>query len=329
MGNVATLSDKDRFLIENAAVGYQKAKDLLAWWKAKETAGALKKSTLSRPDRPELHLEYFYDALSLEGKDVTAMGCFWKSRFPRKAGSPATSDSTLKTFIQKQFMRRCHWIHPDTLPGGFEFKPVLYKAQGRDDYGMLAEAPDLDEIGEKYEWIVTEAIVYDFFRNIPGLNLGPGLLKKMPKMSSYVYLHKDYTTSFHPPVEGSVAECCFGYSFLPTPVSKSIFGYGPGMFKAAAKQFRFILLESGEIEIQMFFLVSTRSEKILNLGGFDPVYFSVNLANILTLNALDIRRRGHDKLDALQLELHARVYQSLLNGMSTYWENQTWTGTVR
>ena len=38
---------------------------------------------------------------------------------------------------------------------------------------------------------------------------------------------------------------------------------------------------------------------------------------------------AHDKLDALQLELHARVYQSLLNGMSEYWENQTWTGTGR
>src|SRR5258708_23818145 len=101
------------------------------------------------------------------------------------------------------------------------------------------------------------------------------------------------------------------------------------MFKAAAKQFRFVLLDTGEIEIQMFFLVSTRSEKILNLGGFDPVYFSVDLANLLTLNSLNIRQRAHDKLDALQLEIHARVYQSLLNGISAYWENQDWTATGR
>jgi hypothetical protein len=98
------------------------------------------------------------------------------------------------------------------------------------------------------------------------------------------------------------------------------------MFKAAVKQFRFILLDSGDIEIQMFFLVSPRSEKILNLGGFDPVYFSANLANILTLSAFNLRQRAHDKMDALQLELHARVYQSLLNGMRTYWENQNWRG---
>src|SRR5438067_1591030 len=169
------------------------------------------------------------------------MGCFWKSRFPRKANSPAAPDSTLQTFIQKEFMRRCHWIHPeDNLPGGFEFKPLLYKTQGRDEYGLLPEAPDLDEIGGKYEWIVMEAVVYDFFRNIPGLNLGPRWLKKMPKMSSYVLIHNDYFTSFHPPVEGAAAESCFGYSFLPTPVTKGIFGYGPGMFKAAAKQFRLI-----------------------------------------------------------------------------------------
>ena len=327
---MGALTARDQFLIENAAIGYQKAKDLLAWWKAKETAGALKKFTLDPPDRPELHIEYFYDALNLEGKDVSAMGCFWKSRFPRKPDSPA-SDSTLQTFIRKQFMRSSHWIRPDTLPGGFEFKPLLYKTQGRDEYGVLPDgpAPDLDEIGEKYEWVVMEAVVYDFFRNVPGLNLGPGMMKKMPKMSSYVFVHKDYTTSFHPPVEGTAAECCFGYSFLPTPVTKSIFGYGPGMFKAAAKQFRFILLDNGDIEIQMFFLVSTRSEKILNLGGFDPVYFSARLANILTLNSFNLNQRAHDKLDALQLELHARVYQSLLNGMSQYWENQSWTRAAR
>ena len=74
----------------------------------------------------------------------------------------------------------------------------------------------------------------------------------------------------------------------------------------------------------MFFLVSTRSEKILNLGGFDPVYFSAKLANLLTLKMLNLNQRTHNKLDALQLELHARVYQGLLNGMSEYWENQTW-----
>jgi hypothetical protein len=341
MDNVGALSGQDRFLIENAVIGYQKAKDLLAWWKAKETAGALKKLTLNPPDRPELHVDYFYDALILEGKDVSAQGCFWKSRFQRNPNSspgptrpapssegPAEPATTLQTFIQKQFTRRSHWTHPDGLPGGFEFKPLQYKLQGRDDYGVSPEgpAPDLDEIGAKYDWVVFEAVVYDFFRNVPGLNLGPGMLKKMPKMSSYVLIHKDYYSSFHPPVAGTVAECCFGYSFLPTPVTKGIFGYGPGMFKAAVKQFRFILLDSGDIEIQMFFLVSPRSEKILNLGGFDPVYFSANLANILTLSAFNLRQRAHDKMDALQLELHARVYQSLLNGMRTYWENQNWRG---
>ena len=331
MGNAGALTEKDRFLIENAAIGYQKAKDLLAWWKAKENGGALQKFTLNPPDRPELHIEYFYDALDLEGKPVSAMGCFWKSRFPRKSGPAAASGSTLQTFIQKQFMRRCEWTNPDQLPGGFKFVPLQYKLRGRDEYGVSPEgpAPGLDEIGERYEWVIMEAVVHDFFRNVPGLHLGPGLLKKMPKMSSYVLVHQDYYSSFHPPVAGTAAECCFGYSFLPTPVTKGIFGYGPGMFKAAVKQFRFILLDSGDIEIQMFFLVSTRSEKILNLGGFDPVYFSVNLANILTLNLLNIRQRAHDKLDALQLEIHARVYQSLLNGMSAYWEDRDWGETGR
>jgi len=329
---VGALTARDQFLIENAGIGYQKAKDLLAWWKAKETAGALKKFTLNPPDRPELHIEYFYDALNLEGKDVSAMGCFWKTRFPRKPGSPAASDSTLQTFVQKQFMRSSHWIRPDTLPGGFEFKPLLYKTQSRDEFGVLPEgpAPDLDEIGEKYEWVVMEAVVYDFFRNVPGLSLGPGMMKRCRRCPPTFSFTRIIRPAFIRRWKGPPPNVVSAYlSFLPTPVAKGIFGYGPGMFKAAAKQFRFILLDNGAIEIQMFFLVSTRSEKILNLGGFDPVYFSARLANILTLNSFNLNQRAHDKLDALQLELHARVYQSLLNGMSSYWENQNWSGAGR
>ena len=324
MGNLESLSEKNRFLIKNAEIGYQSAAELLSWWKETENSGVLRKIPAYPKYIPELN--YFYGAPTLSGKATTAMGCFWKSRFSPKISPSASSASGFVSFIHKNFLKGCLWKHPDGLPGGFEFKPLLYKRTSDGEYGIFPETEDLDlaAIRKKYEWVIMEAVVNDFFRNVPGLKLGPRMLSKMPVMASYVLVHKDYFTSLHPPEPGALAECCFGYSFLPCAVTKTIFGYGPGEFKAAVKQFRFIQMESGEIEIQMSFLVSPRSEKILSLRGFDPVYSLVNVANAVTLNLLKIRQRAHDKMDFFQLDVHARVYQSLLDGMRSIWEDQDW-----
>ena len=85
-----------------------------------------------------------------------------------------------------------------------------------------------------------------------------------------------------------------------------------------------------DVEIEMFFLVAGRSEKILSLwGGFDPVYFTVDVLNALTFNRLGIKQRAHDKLDANQLAAHARIYQSLIEGMRSCWEEQNWAEGYR
>ena len=358
MANLKSLTPKEQFLIQNAEAAFQRGGELLSWWKAKVSSGFASSFTHNPPQG----LSCFYDTLPLDaklvtvapaptvlpappvpapwpkltaqagalipvGKQATVQGCTWRSRYPRNAQLPQKADSSLQSFIQKQFLERCHWTHPDGLPGGFTFIPHYYKLEGEDEY-IVAEGPppDLSEIGQRYQWMIMEAVVNDFFRYAPGPH-SSWWLKKMPKMSSYVLVHKDYFSSFHPPIEGAISECCFGYSFLPCPVAPSIFGYGPGEFAAALKQFRFVLLENSDVEIQMFFLVSPRSQKILSLmGGFDPVYSSVNLANALTLNLFNIKQRAHNALDAIQLGLHAVIYQGLLDGLKTTWEDRDWAG---
>ncbi len=121
-----------------------------------------------------------------------------------------------------------------------------------------------------------------------------------------------------------MADFCFGYSFLPVPVKKTIFGYGPGAFVSAFKQFRWTLFPNSDVEVELKFLVSPRSQKILNLGGFDPVYGMVNVVNALTFNR-GFSQRAHDKLDNVQLQLHARIYQSLIEGMGKLWTERDWT----
>lgn len=333
MGNLESLSEKDQFLIKNAALGYEAARGLLAWWKDKESKGALHYFPLVYRGTPALDLNCFYDAMPHNGGETSVMGVTWKTRYERKRSSPPP-DPTLDSFIRKSFLQRCQWENPDHLPGGFHFIPHQYKLKGSDGYGAFGEGEELADVGDigtKYDWLVMESVVHDFFRNTPGPRMPTALLKKMPRMASYVLLHPDYFSSFFPPVPGTAAERCFGYSFLPCFVQKNIFGYGPGMFKAAVKQFRFILLQNGEIEIHMCFFVAPRSEKILSLGkkGRDPVYGAVNVINALTLNLLHFKQWAHDKLDASQLEVHARIYQSLLDGMKGVWENQDWISSIR
>ena len=334
MGNENSLSEKDQFLIKNAALGYEAAHNLLTWWKNKAAKGELRHFTLTQPGQPELSLECFYDAIPHDRGETSVMGVSWKTRYVRKRSAPSPPDPTLDSFIRKSFLQRCQWKNPDNLPGGFHFIPRQFKLKDREEYGAFGEGEhlaDIADIGAKYDWLVVEAVVHDFFRHAPGPRMGPRMLAKMPRMASYVLVHPDYFSSFFPPVEGTASEYCFGYSFLPCPVQKSIFGYGPGEFKAAVKQFRFTLLQNGELEIQMCFFVSPRSEKILKLGkkGRDPVYGTVNILNALTLNALQIKRRAHNKLDAIQLGVHARVYQSLLEGLKDVWENQDWISAQR
>ena len=330
MGTPGSLSEKDRFLIRNAEIGFRRAAQLLSWWKEKESCGALRKRNLDTRRRSRIHLEYFFDTLMLDDKPASAMGVFWKSRFQRKGKSEPQCGPTLQLFIQNQFLRRCCWTHADGLPGGFAFHALQYKLQDRDEYDVFpgtGPPADLAEIGRKYEWIVLEAVVHDFFRVMLGNTAW--LLSRMPVMSSYVLAHRDYFSSFFPPVEGAAEEYCFGYSFLPCPVTPNIFGYGPGKFAAAVKQFRFLLLRSGDVEIQTFFLVSGRSDKILDLRGFDPVYSSIDFLSRLTPQRLGLSERAHDRLDALQLAAHARIYQSLLDGLGEVWENQNWIAASR
>lgn len=319
------LSEKDQWLIQNGEIGYQKAAGLVDWWRAKKAAGQLATRTLDLPRNKSISITRFFDAMPTEdGKTVTAMGCSWKSRFSlREAeGEP----EPMHRSIGRHFFRRALWKNSDGLPGGFHFIPLNYRSLNGDGDGSFAPgAPvELGDLGSKYEWLILNAVVNDFFRNSPGPPMPTFMLKKMPVMASYILMHKEYLTPFDPAPADAIADYTCGYSFLPVPVTKNIFGYGPGKFKAAFKQFRWTLLPNSEVEIEMLFLAAPRSEKLLDLGGFDPVYGIIDLLNKLTLNR-GFGKWAHGKLDDFQLQVHARVYQSLLEGMKDSWTKRNWT----
>jgi hypothetical protein len=324
------LSEKDEWLIRNGEIGYQNAAGLNEWWLAKKAAGALSYHTLPMIRDASIKLPIFFDTMTVGGKVASVQGVSWKSRFSLKAvsGPPVT----MAEDIGHKFFPHAHWTHPYGMPAGFTFIPLIYRLLGNTGDGAFdgkvpaagVPGPELGEIGRKYDYMICNAIVNDFFLGTPGPRMPRFMLRKMPEMASYVMLHKDYMKPFEPPAAGAVADFSFGYSFLPVPVKKTIFGYGPGAFKSAFKQFRFTLLENSDVEVDMLFVVSPRSQKILDLGGFDPVYSLVALLNILTLN-LGFGKWAHNKLDDSQLQIHARIYQSLIDGMGKLWTERNWS----
>src|SRR6185295_3101808 len=98
------LSAKDQELIEGAAVAYQRAGELLAWWKKQRDAKALKYFPLAMPRSQDIQLECFFDTLTLGGKPSTVMATSWKSRFSRKpsarGGAPRLA---MDAFLNQKF----------------------------------------------------------------------------------------------------------------------------------------------------------------------------------------------------------------------------------
>jgi hypothetical protein len=137
-------------------------------------------------------------------------------------------------------------------------------------------------------------------------------------------LHEDLAIETTRAPKDVVAERRFGYAFLPREVESNFFGFGPGKFGAAIKQWRFLLFLNGDVEVQIAFLVAPRSERVLDFGGFDPVYASITLADALSLGAFGLRASGHAALDRVFLEHHGTVHADIVLGMADVWEAQRW-----
>ncbi len=329
----AALSAQDKLIIETAERALCNGRDLFAWWKNKESIQGLRAFNLLRDEQPSVGMVGFYDTMDLCGKQTTVMGCLQRARFKR-AGISSPDPETMELFCNTKFMRLCRVTHPVGLPGGFGYKALLYKLKGSDQYGVFSQSSegpvvDLAEIGKRYDWAVLRIDIYDFVRSMPGMARFPKIASKFREVM-YVAVHEDYFSQVQAPVPGALVEYRFGYSVLPYTVESSILGYGPARLTAAIKQFRFILFENGDLEIRINFISSPRSEKLLYLfGGFDPVYFSVRLANAITFNLFRLNQRAHDRADFFILGLHGRVHYNLIEGMRQIWEKQDWISAVR
>lgn len=310
-------------LAEGSERALRSGAQLLEWWKERGAAEGGKLFPLL-PESRDATMEGFFDQTEIDGKRTSVMGCLQTLRFsPQPAAD--LPEGSINDFIARNLFRISEWRHPNGLPGGFGYTPLLYKSGGQYAPYPQGKALHLGEVGPAYECLVLRVEIHDFLRCFPPLKRFADRLSSKIREAAYIVIEPGYMHGTFPLSSDVAVETDLGYSFIPLAVHPSFFGYGPGRFGTAIKLFRFAALKTGGLEVKLAFLSAPRSEKVLYIRGFDPVYGLFHLFDLLTLGKMRIRERVHDKFDFIMLRQHGQVHQDFITGLRSEWEGHRWT----
>jgi hypothetical protein len=161
---------------------------------------------------------------------------------------------------------------------------------------------DLREIGEKYEWIISKVRIFEFNLSFQPFGEGTPELRIPRREENYLVISRDFIADQENPSPDVLGEYGFGYALIRYAPDGDIFAYGPGLFAAGFQTFKFQLLKSGAIRARMVFVVN-RPERIMNIE-LDPIDWSFRLADLMSLG-LTSRLFGpiKDALDRLPLRI--------------------------
>jgi hypothetical protein len=322
-------SEKQQLLAGLAERGLREARPVFDWLQKALDTNSLKLVELQRSQQASM--EAFFDTIAVGGRSSTVMGCLQRIRFPwTKRESPAPTVD-LKKWVQTRFMPEATWTHPDGLPGGFGYFPLLRRESS--DGRVVPCGPnetssdlDLSLVGSEFDWVTLRVEIYDFVRCVPAMRPHVRTLSRFIKEAAYITACRDFMQCRFPAKEIVVEECGLGYAFLPAVVHPNPFGYGPGRFGVALKLFRFAVLKNADVEVSMIFLSVPRSTAVLHLWGLDPVYGTARLLDFFTFRRFGILKGLQDKLDRQFMTQHGVVHQSAIEGLRRTWEETRWSG---
>jgi hypothetical protein len=288
---------------------------LFDWWRQEEASGGLKKFSLLAQKSDAVQMDGFFERLVLDGRDVSVMGCVQRFQF-QTGWAPERLTERLAAFVLEEYFAKASWPRRDGETGGFRYSPLFGKT--RDSRLMVLEGADLslNRVQREFEWAVFQVDILDFVRSFPIPSWAVRSMSRFIREAAFIQFHSRFAEPALVEPEGALSRHCFGYSFLPAAVHPSIFGFGPGRFGTAVKQFDIAALHDGRVEFRLAFIVTPRSEMVLNVWGFDPVYAFSRLLDLLTFKRLNLDRRIHDRLDAQMLTQHCQVHHSFLEGIA-------------
>jgi hypothetical protein len=181
------------------------------------------------------------------------------------------------------------------------------------------------DIGTRYQWAALRLDVLDYMKAFPPrIARYDRFLRRFNNEAGYMIFHPAFFVPPTPPPSGFREVYSFGYAVAPWMIVPTFVAFGAGRFYSAMKQYRFFVHDSGALKIEITFIVAPRTQKIMNFGGWDPVYSTVGLLDRLTLRRTGIVRGAHDGIDHYAMGHHVRVHQNLLDGLLQRLEGMGW-----
>ena len=319
------VAEKDVAAIAAAVdLGIFRGKQLLNWW------------TSSRPDLTQFNAglthdgtsHCFFTTMELEGKPSSVMGCLQAAVYHQRTnGNPAQAGEALRNWLGSRFLQQTTWTNADGLPGGFLYRPAMVRDRGA--ASARAVEPDapitIFDIGTRYEWAALRLDVLDYMRAFPPrIARYDRWLRRFNNEAGYMIFHPAFFVPPTSPPAGFREVFCFGYAVAPWMIVPTFVAFGAGRFYSAMKQYRFFVNDNGALKIEIAFIVAPRTQKIMNFGGWDPIYGTVGIWNFLTLRRTGIVQRAHDAIDRYAMSHHVRVHQNLLDGLLGTLEGMGW-----
>jgi hypothetical protein len=320
------VAEKDVAAVAAAVdLGIYRGNQLLNWW------------TASRPDLVELNAglkndgtsQCFFTTMELEGKQSSVMGCLQAAVYQlRTGGNAAQAGAALRDWLGRHFLQQATWDSANGLPGGFLYRPALVRDAGADS--ARAVEPDapigICDIGTRYQWAALRLDVLDYMKAFPPrIARYDRWLRRFNNEAGYMIFHPAFFVPPTSPPAGFREVFCFGYTVAPWMIVPTFVAFGAGRFYSAMKQYRFFVHDNGSLKIEIAFIVAPRTQKIMNFGGWDPVYSTVGILDRLTLRRTGIVQRAHDTIDHYAMGHHVRVHQNLLDGLLHRLEEMGWT----
>lgn len=309
------LTPHDRFLVEKTEEAIRDGVQLDAWCRRADREQTLRLVTLElgKPFRLRNKAEGFLGELVVNGKTLDVMGAIQTNWF----GSTSATPDQIREFVFRDFLPMANWTYPDGYPGGFTITQSLYrdragnygKFSGADGLGMV----DWRRLQNEYDWVLLTVLIHDFV-----MKFGP-YTKRFDEAAcvspAAAFVHDVQTP-------GLQLDLTVGYPFVAYAPIPNNFGFGPGKFGVAIKNYTWQLRDNGELVVKMCFAAAPRCKKVFDFGPNvpDPVYGGAKVLKKLTLGAFP-EQGFHDTLDLKMIGQHCRVHQALMDGVEQVWSD--------
>lgn len=169
---------------------------------------------------------------------------------------------------------------------GWGYSQMYYKRAATGAIGKFADDQrarivPLDEVGGTYSWVVLKVNIYqfDYAMRLPGAVNGPRLNLSMTQ-TVHVVMTPDFLLDEENPDAGVLGRYGYGYSVVPDPTQHTLVAAGPASISDTIETLAFSVMQSGEVRAHMVFITPLPT-RILNLT---PVSLTFALADWLSFN---------------------------------------------